>query len=185
MGFSSTNVSDKLILVAVVASMLVTVSVANRDWYYGGGGGFNYTTHWPWGPRNDSYNLNYTNNGPNKIIVGGSEHWHYGFNYSVWAFHNASFYVNDVLVFKYDPPSSQMPFAHSVYLLPNMRSYLNCDLSRAKLIANTTQGGGKGFEFVLKRWKPYYFACAEHDGIHCRDGGMKFFVMPMLRRWHY
>ncbi|KAL5855656.1 hypothetical protein ACOSQ4_005458 [Xanthoceras sorbifolium] len=175
MGF---GVSDRsLILIVAVASMLVTVTVANRDWYYGGG--FNYTTNWPWGPRN----LNNTN-GPNKIIVGGSDHWRYDFNYSVWAFQNAPYYVNDVLVFKYDPPS-RTPFVHSVYLLPNMRSYLNCDLSRAKLIANTTQGGGEGFEFVLKRWKPYYFACGERNGLHCNQGKMKFFVMPMLRRWHY
>ncbi|KAK3195703.1 hypothetical protein Dsin_027013 [Dipteronia sinensis] len=76
-------------------------------------------------------------------------------------------------------------FKHSVYLLPNMWSYLTCDLSKAKLIATPTQGSGQGFKFVLKKWKPYYFACAEHEGIHCRDGGMKFFVMPMLRRWHY
>ncbi|KAK2665150.1 hypothetical protein Ddye_003724 [Dipteronia dyeriana] len=180
MGFSA----DKLmILVVVTASMLVTVSVANRDWYNGGGS--NYTTNWPWGPRNDSHSLNSTStNKPNKIIVGGSEHWHYGFNYSVWAFQNNPFYVKDVLVFKYDPPSKS-PFKHSVYLLPNMRSYLTCDLSRAKLIATTTQGDGKGFKFVLKKWKPYYFACGEHEGIHCRDGGMKFFVMPMHRRGHY
>ena len=90
------GVSDhrSLILIVAAASMLVTVSEANRDWYYGGG--FNYTTHWPWGPRNDSHSLNNTNE-PNKIIVGGSDHWHYGFNYSVWAFQNNPFYVNDVL----------------------------------------------------------------------------------------
>ncbi|KAI9181705.1 hypothetical protein LWI28_017700 [Acer negundo] len=182
MGFSA----DKLmILIVVTASMLVSVSVANKDWYNGGGGGggFNYTTNWPWGPRNDSHSLNRTSK-PNKIIVGGSDHWHYGFNYSVWAFQKNPFYVNDVLVFKYDPPSKS-PFKHSVYLLPNMWSYLTCDLSKAKLIATTTQGSGEGFKFVLKKWKPYYFACGEHEGIHCRDGGMKFFVMPMLRRWHY
>ncbi|TXG64375.1 hypothetical protein EZV62_011369 [Acer yangbiense] len=170
-----------LILIVAAASMLVTVSLANRDWYYGGG--FNYTTHWPWGPRNDSHSLNYTNE-PNKIIVGGSDHWHYGFNYSVWAFQNNPFYVNDVLVFKYNPPSKS-PFHHSVYLLPNMWSYMTCDMSRAKLIANTTQGDGEGFEFVLKKWQPYYFVCGESGGLHCRDGRMKFFVMPMLRRWHY
>ena len=89
-----------------------------------------------------------------------------------------------VAVFKYDPPSKS-PFHHSVYLLPNMWSYMMCDMSRAKLIANTTQGDGEGFEFVLKKWQPYYFVCGESGGLHCRDGRMKFFVMPMLRRWHY
>lgn len=92
MGF---RVLDRsLILLVAAASMLVTVSMANKDWYYGGGGGgggFNHTTNWPWGPRNDS-----NKNGPNTIIVGGSD-WHFGFNYSVWAFQNAPFYVNDVL----------------------------------------------------------------------------------------
>ncbi|KAJ0077557.1 hypothetical protein Patl1_36195 [Pistacia atlantica] len=87
-------------------------------------------------------------------------------------------------VFKYDPPSSNV-FPHSVYLLPNLWSYLTCDLSRAKIIANSTQGGGDGFKFVLKRWQPYYFACGERGGLHCRDGSMKFMVMPLLRRWHY
>ncbi|KAI9182254.1 hypothetical protein LWI28_023571 [Acer negundo] len=172
MGFSADKI---MILIVVTASMFITVSVANRDRYYGGGG--NYTTHCP------CHSLNSTNQ-PNKIIVGGSEHWHYGFNYSVWAFQNNPFYVNDVLVFKYDPPSKS-PFKHNVYLLPDMWSYLKCNFSRAKLIATTTQGGGEGFKFVLKKWKPYYFACGIHEGIHCRDGGMKFFVMPMLRRWHY
>ncbi|KAJ4716365.1 Plastocyanin-like domain protein [Melia azedarach] len=42
---------------------------------------------------------------PARSLVGGSEPWHFGFNYSDWAFQNAPFYVNDVLVFKYDPPS--------------------------------------------------------------------------------
>ncbi|TXG64377.1 hypothetical protein EZV62_011371 [Acer yangbiense] len=148
-----------MILIVVAASMLVTVSVANRNWY------------------NRRYG--------NKIIVGGSDHWRYGFNYSVWAFQNNPFYVNDVLVFKYNPPSKTQ-FHHSVYLLPNMWSYLACDLSRAKLIANTTQGDGEGFEFVLKkRWQPYYFVCGERGGLHCKDGGMKFFVKPMLHRGHY
>lgn len=92
MGF--TTVADKLFLILAVASMLVAVTVANKDWYYGGGGGgFNYTTNWPWwGPRNES-----NANGPNKIIVGGSDHWRFGFNYSVWAFQNAPIYVNDIL----------------------------------------------------------------------------------------
>ncbi|KAI9180389.1 hypothetical protein LWI28_004301 [Acer negundo] len=63
-----------------------------------------------------------------------------------------------LVMFKYDPPSQPL-FHHSVYLLPNMCSYMACDLSRAKLIANTTQGDGEGFKFVLKRWQPYYFVC--------------------------
>lgn len=60
--------------------------------------GFNYTYTWPWAPKNVTGNLNHTHSdGPSKIVVGGSEPWHFGFNYSDWAFQNAPFYVNDVL----------------------------------------------------------------------------------------
>ncbi|TXG64373.1 hypothetical protein EZV62_011367 [Acer yangbiense] len=150
------GISDRsMILIVAIVSMLVTVSVAYRDL---DNGGLNYTTHWPWGPGNDTC----YKNEPNKIIVGGSDHWRYGFNYSAWASQNAPFYINDVL-------------GH----------YMACDLSRAKLIANTTQGGGEGFKFVLNRWQPYYFVCGEHGNLHCKDGGMKFFVMPMLRHGFY
>ncbi|GAV69955.1 LOW QUALITY PROTEIN: Cu_bind_like domain-containing protein, partial [Cephalotus follicularis] len=156
-------------LVLVITASTLGVSVANKGWSFG--------TILP--PKNSSHHLNYTDR-PNKIIVGGSDHWHYGFNYSEWAFKNSPFYLNDTLVFKYDPPSNINPFAHSIYLLPNYWSYLKCDLRAAKIIANTTQGGGEGFEFTLKRWQPY-FACGEHNGVHCNNGTMKFFIMPLFR----
>jgi hypothetical protein len=35
--------------------------------------------------------------GPNKIIVGGSEGWHFNFSYTGWALKNGPFYVNDTL----------------------------------------------------------------------------------------
>ncbi|XWS39983.1 hypothetical protein CRYUN_Cryun18bG0101200 [Craigia yunnanensis] len=164
-----------LILVAAAASML-GVSMANKDW-----AGSNYTG-WGWGWGSNNHPMNETE-GPNKIIVGGSENWHFGFNYSDWTFRNAPFYFNDTLVFKYDPPSNTT-FPHSVYLFPDLWTYLNCDLKRAKMIANATQGGGDGFEFVLERWKPYYFACGERNGFHCKVGGMRFMVVPLFR-WHY
>ncbi|ESR36302.1 hypothetical protein CICLE_v10030343mg [Citrus x clementina] len=74
-----------------------------------------------WGQKMGSHDSNNTNDddGLNKIIVGGSDNWHFGFNYSVWAFQSAPFYVNDVLVFKYDPPNDTV-FPHSEYLLPNL-----------------------------------------------------------------
>ncbi|XP_010268597.1 PREDICTED: uncharacterized protein LOC104605502 [Nelumbo nucifera] len=115
-----------------------------------------------------------------RVVVGGSEGWHFGFNYTDWAFQNGPFYLNDTLVFEYDPPNSTT-FPHSVYLLRNFWSFLRCDLRRAKLVGNVSAGGGSGFEFVLKRWQPYYFACGEHDGIHCKVGLMKFVVMPFPR----
>ena len=40
---------------------------------------------------------NKTQQPPRQILVGGSEHWHYGFNYTDWAFKNAPFYLNDTL----------------------------------------------------------------------------------------
>ncbi|PPD75416.1 hypothetical protein GOBAR_DD27653 [Gossypium barbadense] len=88
-----------------------------------------------------------------------------------------------LIVFKYDPPSNTT-FPHSVYLLPHLKSFLNCDLRKAKMIANPTQGSGNGFEFVLKKWKPYYFACGERNGFHCKVGLMKFAIVSPLRRRH-
>ncbi|KAF8406345.1 hypothetical protein HHK36_008432 [Tetracentron sinense] len=114
----------------------------------------------------------------NMVTVGGSENWHFGFNYTDWALQHGPFYLNDTLVFKYDPPNSTT-FPHSVYLLPNLWSFLECDLRRAKLVANVAQGGGNGFGFVLKKLQPHYFACGERNGFHCKVGLMKFLVMPM------
>ncbi|MBA0751448.1 hypothetical protein Gogos_000369 [Gossypium gossypioides] len=179
----------RLILIVATVSVL-GVSLANKDW---GSPNSNYTG-WGWGWGWGSSKSNHTGQGFNnhplnetqgskKIIVGGSENWHFGFNYSNWAFNNAPFYFNDTLVFKYDPPSNTT-FPHSVYLFPDRWSYLNCDLKRAKMVANTTEGGGDGFEFVLKRWTPYYFACGERNGFHCKVGSMRFMVMPLFR-WHY
>ncbi|TQD78453.1 hypothetical protein C1H46_035993 [Malus baccata] len=87
-------------------------------------------------------------------------------------------------VFKYEPPSDTIR-PHSVYLFQDFQSFLNCDLSRTRMVGNQTRGGGDGFEFVLQRWWPYYFACGEHNGLHCKDGLMRFPVFPMFRGWHY
>lgn len=83
-------------------------------------------------------------------------------------------------VFKYDPPSNTT-HAHSVYLLRNYGSFANCDLRRAKRLASVTQGAGTGFELVLKNRKPYYLACGESNGFHCKVGLMKFSVIPLIR----
>ncbi|KAK9269847.1 hypothetical protein L1049_025420 [Liquidambar formosana] len=113
------------------------------------------------------------------VVVGGSEGWRLGFNYTNWALQHGRFYINDKLVFKYDPPSNNTS-PHDVYLLPNLWSYLTCDLKKATLLANATQGGGDGFEYVLNKWRLYYFACSVGNGSHCKDG-MKFFAMPWPR----
>ncbi|XP_040998020.1 blue copper protein 1b-like [Juglans microcarpa x Juglans regia] len=111
------------------------------------------------------------------IVVGGSEGWRFGFNYTDWALKASPFYLNDKLVFKYAPPSDTS-VAPNVYLLPNRLSYMACNFSSAKLLATETQVSGKGFEFVLNRWRPAYFASTAEDGSHCSEGQMKFFAIP-------
>ncbi|XP_007017357.2 PREDICTED: uncharacterized protein LOC18591265 [Theobroma cacao] len=108
------------------------------------------------------------------VVVGGSENWRYGYNYTEWAANNAPFYFEDTLVFKYKATP-----AHSVYLLPNLWSYLKCDFSKAKLLANPRQGQGDGFKFVVNQWRVFYFASAE--GNDCKDGMMKLIIVPWPR----
>ncbi|GLT37000.1 hypothetical protein SLA2020_113440 [Shorea laevis] len=164
-----------LLILVVMAASILGVSMANRDWTYN----HNKTAGWGWGPWGSYHQPNRTDNSK-KIIVGGSDNWHFGVNYTDWAFKNAPFYFNDTLVFKYDSPN--VTFSHSVYLLPNLWSFINCDFSQAKMVANITEGRGNGFEFVLKQWRPHYFACGEGPNrFHCKNGNMKFFVMPLLR----
>ena len=83
-------------------------------------------------------------------------------------------------VFKYDAPNATS-FPHSVYMFKSFGSFLKCDIKKAKMLANPTQGSGEGFKFVLKKWQPHYFACGERNGFHCNNGTMKFAVMPMFR----
>ncbi|KAF3559320.1 hypothetical protein F2Q69_00013946 [Brassica cretica] len=134
---------------------------------------------WGWGGHSEEvYNATY--NEPRKIIVGGDKEWTYGFNYSDWASKTAPFFVNDILVFKYNPPA---PFTPTVYLFSNPSSYEKCDVKKGNMIASPKQGTGNGFELVLTKLKPYYISCGEHDGAHCSNGTMKFTVMPILPRW--
>ncbi|XP_030540091.1 uncharacterized protein LOC115747905 [Rhodamnia argentea] len=107
------------------------------------------------------------------IIVGGSENWRYGYNYTDWALKNSPFFFNDKLVFKYGPP-------HNVYLLPNLYSYLKCDFRGATLLAGPSNGAGNGFEVVLNQYRLYYFASSSNKD--CSNGLMKFFAFP-LPRW--
>ncbi|KAB1220391.1 hypothetical protein CJ030_MR3G009851 [Morella rubra] len=117
------------------------------------------------------------------IVVGGSEGWRFGFNYTDWALQNSPFYINDKLVFKYAPPSDSSSHAYSVYVLPDLWSYITCDFRRAKLLANERQGSGEGFVVVLNMWRPYYFASGGQNGALCSEGLMKFFAVP-LPRWN-
>uniref|UniRef100_A0A7N2MX10 Phytocyanin domain-containing protein n=1 Tax=Quercus lobata TaxID=97700 RepID=A0A7N2MX10_QUELO len=166
MGFT---VAQGLMLVLLIASTMA-LSTANKGWQFG---------NWPYRGLYHPNNIQTSN----RIIVGNSYHWNYGFNYTDWAIKHGPFYLNDTLVFKYDPPTPNS-YPRSVYLLPNLQSFIKCDLRNAQKLGNATQGAGEGFEFVLKRpWQPHYFACGEHDGIHCKNGTMKFFVMPIYR-WY-
>ncbi|GMI96759.1 hypothetical protein like AT2G15780 [Hibiscus trionum] len=112
--------------------------------------------------------------GAATVVVGGSENWRYGYNYTEWAADTAPFYFQDTLVFKYDNTT-----AHSVYMLPNLWSYSQCDFSEAKLLANPAQGEGDGFQFVLNQWRVFYFASGE--GNDCKNGLMKLVVVPWPR----
>ncbi|KAI6688183.1 hypothetical protein NL676_025011 [Syzygium grande] len=105
-----------------------------------------------------------------SIVVGGSENWRPGFNYTDWSLKNSPFYINDTLVFKYEAP-------HNVYLLPNLWSFIKCDFKDAKLIASTKDGGGDGVEVNLSGMRLYYFASS--DGDDCSTGMMKFFAVPI------
>ncbi|XP_047324850.1 blue copper protein 1b-like [Impatiens glandulifera] len=124
-------------------------------------------------------------NGPRNIIVGGSNNWTFGFNYTDWALKNGPFYIGDSLVFKFNPPTNDPnSHPHSVYRLRTYQNFVNCDLKRAKKIAGNSDGAGQGFSFRLKTCKPHYFSCGEKDGLHCNMGMMKFPVFPLIPSWH-
>ncbi|GFP96049.1 hypothetical protein PHJA_001749000 [Phtheirospermum japonicum] len=173
-------------LFLLLTTSILTIAMANKNCSTGGAANWNHTSGGFWG----YWHKNVTTQSSKTIVVGGSEYWHFGFNYSDWAINNGPFYFNDTLVFKYDAPNATQPFQHSVYLLPDLRSYQKCDLKRATKIADVKDGTGEGFEFVLTwkiKWPQqpwYYFACGEHNGVHCKDGGMKFAVLPISPpRW--
>ncbi|XP_050234394.1 uncharacterized protein LOC126682690 [Mercurialis annua] len=152
------NYVQIFILIVLCASML-RVGVANRNPQHG-----------------DHRRL--TNIDPQKIVVGGST-WTYGFDYTNWAIEHNQFYVNDSLVFKYDLPKDSTTHPYSVYLLPDQTSFATCNLAKAVKVADESQGGGPGFEFVLKEYKPYWFASGGGEGINCNLGKMKFKVLPL------
>ncbi|KAK1555421.1 hypothetical protein Q3G72_026140 [Acer saccharum] len=102
------------------------------------------------------------------VVVGGNEKWRSGFNYTEWAFQNNPLYINDKLVFKYEAPRESSS-AVDLYWMPDLYSYMTCDFTRAKLLADATQGSGAGFTVALDQWRPYYFACGQSDGLYCKD----------------
>ncbi|WOG84654.1 hypothetical protein DCAR_0103838 [Daucus carota subsp. sativus] len=178
--------AELVMLFLVAATFFVASNASNRKLTNGTvkwDSGFNFTAGWPWNRPPFNFTSGWRQNIPQcsgKIIVGGDQKWQFGFNYTDWAIKTGPFYLNDTLVFQYDPPSNHT-FPHSVYLLPDYQSFINCDLTSATELATVTQGGANGYELVLKNWKPYYLACGERNGFHCSVGLMKFSVMPLIR----
>ncbi|MBA0782578.1 hypothetical protein Gotri_000441, partial [Gossypium trilobum] len=81
MGFTFAHQGLVLVL---VASSMVGVSLANKEW-----GSLGSHPH-PHHPHNHT-------NGPKRILVGGSQNWHFGVNYTDWSLKNGPFYINDTL----------------------------------------------------------------------------------------
>ena len=92
MGSTSTSAQATLLTALLTACMLAGCT-ANKGWGWGYGG-FNYS-RWHHGPVYRHPNA--TTQGPDKINVGGSENWHFGFNYTDWSIKHGPFYLNDVL----------------------------------------------------------------------------------------
>lgn len=80
-------------------------------------------------------------------------------------------------MFKYPPPGNST-VAQSVYLLPNLWSYITCEFRGAKLLGSASEGTGEGFKVELNQWKPYYFASAEGNAYDCIAGLSKFIAVP-------
>ena len=80
MGFT---IAQGLMLLLLTASTLA-VSMANKDWQSG-----NWPFRGPYHPNNTQVS--------NRIIVGDSQHWRFGYNYTNWAIKHGPFYLNDTL----------------------------------------------------------------------------------------
>ncbi|BAT77819.1 hypothetical protein VIGAN_02041700 [Vigna angularis var. angularis] len=117
---------------------------------------------------------------PRTILVGDSQGWRAGTNYTQWAIQNSPFHINDTLVFKYPPPGNST-VTQSVYLLPNLWSYITCEFRGAKLLGNASEGDDEGFKVALNESKPYYFASAEGNSYDCLAGLTKFIAVPSTR----
>nr|KYP64546.1 hypothetical protein KK1_019146 [Cajanus cajan] len=111
------------------------------------------------------------------LLVGDSQGWRAGTNYTQWAIQNSPFHINDTLVFKY-PAAGNSSVAQSVYLLGNMWSYITCEFRGAKLLGTANEGAGEGFKVHLNQHRPYYFASAEGNAYDCIAGLTKFVAVP-------
>jgi hypothetical protein len=195
------------LLILIVTASMLAVSTANKGWQFG------FNNNWPYkgGHHQPKYRQ-----APNKIIVGGSEGWRFGFSYTNWALKNGPIYINDTL--------GELTFLIYVRLCESLKYYYSLLLCMRYIYKFVFDDniyiyiyGGCSFQVcstnnrqyhdssqrilatklsellnVQLNWsadvgqrdtrrKPHYFACGQHDGVHCDLGKMKFFVMPMLR----
>lgn len=81
-----------LLVVAAVAASMFAVAEANKEWSTAAGN-WNHTGTNYWGYRRP----NATRTPSNKFVVGGSQNWRFGFNYTDWAIKTAPFFLNDTL----------------------------------------------------------------------------------------
>ncbi|GER49871.1 cupredoxin superfamily protein [Striga asiatica] len=157
--------------VLFLGSSVVAIGMGSNIWPWGGGSGFGSESWCPCAGKEPDPNAR-------TIEVGGSDGWNYGVNYTGWFLKNWPFFVGDTLVFKY-------PSHHSLSLLKDWSSYLNCSMEGSTLIGSTTAGGGEGFKVTLQPTPyPYFFVCPEKNGIHCSAGQMKFAIWPFPRLQH-
>ena len=109
--------------------------------------------------------------------------WKNGFDDQEWASKHAPFHTNDVLSFKYNDKSQSKTKKHNnnkndVYLLPDLKSYKRCDVSRGKKLV-ARGGSSLGFKLLLRKTpETYYFASGDHNGC---NHNMKFSVSPIPR----
>lgn len=80
------------LVVVVVAAATLAVAAANKEWSTAAGN-WNHSGGNLWGYRHP----NATQAASKRIVVGGSENWRFGFNYTNWAITNAPFFLNDTL----------------------------------------------------------------------------------------
>uniref|UniRef100_A0A6V7QS40 Phytocyanin domain-containing protein n=1 Tax=Ananas comosus var. bracteatus TaxID=296719 RepID=A0A6V7QS40_ANACO len=60
----------------------------------------------------------------------------------------------------------------------NPDDYLSCNVGKAKVLANETQGADEGFKHRLPNTNIQYFASGINNGFQCKKGNMKFSVWP-------
>ncbi|CAE6160787.1 unnamed protein product [Arabidopsis arenosa] len=134
---------------------------------------------WGWGWSSDGTDTNWgwgSSSGSHHSSGTGSTH-------NQWSSKHAPFYVNDVLVFKYNNnDQTQSKTKHhnkkknDVYLLPDMKSFKRCDVARGKKLVARGGSSSRGFKLLLRKVQTYYFASGDHIGC---NHNMKFSIHPI------